>query len=28
MKNFPEALGDKNPDNQKIKNLFGNLFGN
>ena len=24
MKNFPEALGNENPNNQKIEKLFGN----
>lgn len=27
MKNFPEALGDENPNNQKIEKLFGNQGG-
>lgn len=27
MKNFPEAAGDENPNNQKIEKLFGNQGG-
>jgi len=27
MNNFPEALGDENPNNKKIENLFGNQGG-
>jgi hypothetical protein len=27
MKNFPEALGDENPNNQRIEDLFGNQGG-
>lgn len=27
MKNFPEALGDENPNNQKIEEVFGNQGG-
>jgi hypothetical protein len=27
VKNFPEALGDENPNNHKIEELFGNQGG-
>lgn len=27
MSNFPEALGDENPNNQRIEELFGNQGG-
>jgi hypothetical protein len=27
VKNFPEALGDENPNNQRIEELFGNQGG-
>jgi hypothetical protein len=27
MKYFPEALGDENPNNQRIEKLFGNQGG-
>jgi hypothetical protein len=27
VKNFPEALGDENPNNQRIEKLFGNQGG-
>jgi hypothetical protein len=27
MENFPEALGDENPNNQRIEELFGDQGG-
>lgn len=27
MRNFPEALGDENPNNQRIEKLFGDQGG-
>jgi hypothetical protein len=27
VKNFPEALGDENPNNHRIEKLFGNQGG-